>query len=155
MDQLSLGSCTANGLASLVYFDILNHHSAHIIPANQPSRLFIYYNEREIEGTINQDAGAEIRDGIKSIANQGVCSELEWGYDINNFTVKPPVNAYTDALQFKAVTYARVDGTDKTAIVTALLNNYPVVFGFRVFESFITNAVAATGTVPMPKAGES
>ncbi|MES2392523.1 MAG: xanthine dehydrogenase family protein subunit M, partial [Acidobacteriota bacterium] len=33
-----------------------------------PSRLFIYYGERQIEGTIESDAGAEIRDGMKVVA---------------------------------------------------------------------------------------
>ena len=32
-----------------------------------PSRLFIYYNERVMEGTVNSDSGAQIRDGIKSV----------------------------------------------------------------------------------------
>ncbi len=36
-----------------------------------PSRLFIYYNERVIEGTVSTDAGAQVRDGIKSVATLG------------------------------------------------------------------------------------
>ena len=49
-----------------------------------PSRLFIYYNERAIEGTVASDSGAQIRDGIKSVAKQGVCPETEWPYDIRS-----------------------------------------------------------------------
>ena len=40
-----------------------------------PSRLFIYYNERLVEGSVNQDAGAMIRDGIKTMSKVGVCPE--------------------------------------------------------------------------------
>ena len=46
-----------------------------------PSRLFIYYNERAVEGTIASDSGAMIRDGIKSVAKLGVCDETVWPYD--------------------------------------------------------------------------
>jgi len=35
------------------------------------SRLFIYYNERAIAGTVSQDSGALIRDGIKSTRQTG------------------------------------------------------------------------------------
>jgi hypothetical protein len=35
-----------------------------------------YYNERVIEDMVDHDSGAFIRDGIKSLAKQGVCPEL-------------------------------------------------------------------------------
>jgi hypothetical protein len=41
------------------------------------SRLFIYYNEREMEGTINDDTGAMIRDGVKSFVKLDVCTETK------------------------------------------------------------------------------
>ena len=40
-----------------------------------PSRLFVYYNERVLENTVNQDSGAYLRDGIKSLVQYGVCNE--------------------------------------------------------------------------------
>ncbi len=43
-----------------------------LLPDFMPSRLFIYYNERVIEHTTGKDAGAQIRDGIKTVAKQGV-----------------------------------------------------------------------------------
>jgi C1A family cysteine protease len=36
-----------------------------------PSRLFIYYTERRMEGTIHEDDGAMIRNGIKSVNKEG------------------------------------------------------------------------------------
>src|ERR1051325_1965540 len=62
-----------------------------------PSRLFIYFNERRMEGTINSDAGAMIRDGIKSVNKMGVCSEIEWPYRIKDFAKQPPAKVYDDA----------------------------------------------------------
>src|SRR2546430_11530119 len=62
-----------------------------------PSRLFIYYNERKIEGTVPSDSGAMIRDGIKSVASDGVCPEPEWPYVIAKFATRPTAKCYRDA----------------------------------------------------------
>jgi len=104
-DQGSLGSCTANAIAAAIEFDQMKQQLAQIF---EPSRLFVYYNERELEGTVDSDAGAQIRDGIKSVGTQGVCSETEWPYDITKFTDKPPENCYRDAVQYRAVSYQSV-----------------------------------------------
>jgi len=48
-----------------------------------PSRLFIYYNEREMEGTVSTDAGANIRDGIKSLKTIGAAPERDWPLNIS------------------------------------------------------------------------
>ena len=96
--QGELGSCTANAIAAAIEFDLLKQKQPDFIP----SRLFIYYNERDIEGTVDEDSGAMIRDGIKSVANQGVCPESEWEYNIEKFTEKPQQKCYDDALKTRA-----------------------------------------------------
>ncbi len=73
-----------------------------------PSRLFIYYNERDMEGTVNSDSGAQLRDGMKSVGSLGVCPEDMWPYVIANFAEKPSDNCYQTALQHKAILYQRV-----------------------------------------------
>ena len=80
-DQGQLGSCTANGIAGAIEFD----RKKQDLPDFVPSRLFIYYNERVMEGTVAQDAGAQIRDGIKSVAKLGAPPETDWPYDIEKF----------------------------------------------------------------------
>ena len=67
-NQGQLGSCTANALAGALEF--LEIKSGKLLV--DLSRLFIYYNERAIEHTISSDSGAMIRDGIKTLAAQGV-----------------------------------------------------------------------------------
>src|SRR5919202_2452365 len=99
-DQGQLGRCTANAIGGAVEFDQMKQSLRHVFV---PSRLFIYYNEREMEGTINSDSGAQIRDGIKSVGTQGVCPEDEWPYDITKFEEKPPEKCYTDAVQYRAL----------------------------------------------------
>jgi C1A family cysteine protease len=144
-DQGQLGSCTANAIAgSLEYQEWAQNERT-----STPSRLFIYYNEREMEGTVDEDAGAVIRDGIKSVATQGAPNETDWPYVISRFKEKPPVTAYADALQHEAVKYARPSITSYY-LRSALANKHPIVFGFTVYESFETAKVAETGWVPYP-----
>jgi C1A family cysteine protease len=146
LDQGQLGSCTANAIANAHRFDQMKQKVANNFP---PSRLFIYYNERSMEGSINSDSGAQIRDGIKSIAKQGVCPESEWPYDIAKFAKKPPAQAAKDALKNQALAYQRVMQT-LSQMKGCLAAGYPFVFGFTVYESFESDAVAKTGKVSIP-----
>jgi len=118
-----------------------------------PSRLFIYYNERSMEGTVNSDSGAMIRDGIKSIANMGVCPEKMWPYNIGKFTKKPSSTCYKEAMKHQAVSYQRLVQSS-SQMKGCLASGYPFVFGITVYESFESPAVAKTGAVPMPGSGE-
>ena len=95
-DQGQLGSCTGNAIACAIQFERLKQK---LKPDFIPSRLFIYYNERAMEGTVDQDSGAEIRDGIKSVAQLGAPPETDWPYQIDEFAAKPPAKAYADALR--------------------------------------------------------
>ena len=148
-DQGQLGSCTANAIAGAIEFDRLKQH----LPDFVPSRLFIYYNERAIEGTVGHDSGAQIRDGIKSVAKIGACPEKEWPYDITKFTNQPPTNCYSDAKLDRAVQYARVN-QNLTQMLGCLASGSPFVFGFTVYESFESQQVANTGILPMPAPGD-
>jgi C1A family cysteine protease len=123
------------------------------LPDFTPSRLFIYWNERAMEGTINSDSGAMIRDGIKSVNSQGACPESEWPYDISKFMIRPPAQCYPDALQDKAVSYQRV-ARNLNQYKACLASGLPFTFGFTVYESFESVQVAQTGIVPMPIHGE-
>ena len=118
-----------------------------------PSRLFIYYNERVIEGTVGTDSGAQIRDGIKSVSTQGDCPESLWPYDIAKFATKPPTNCYQQANQYKAVQYQRLL-QDPNQLKGCLASGFPFVFGFTVYESFESPQVAKTGHAPMPSPKE-
>lgn len=145
-DQLALGSCTGNAIAAAIQFDRAKQALA---PDFVPSRLWIYYQERVIEHTISQDAGAMIRDGIKAVAKLGVPPEADWPYDIARFTHRPPTLAYEHARPNRAVSYARVSRT-LGSMRNCLAAGYPFVFGFSVYESFESDEVANTGTAPLP-----
>src|SRR5438105_663512 len=104
-DQGQLGSCTANSIAAILQFNELKQQER---DAATPSRLFIYYNERAMEGTTREDSGAEIRDGIKSVAQLGAPAEKLWPYDIEKFARRPPATAYKEAKKHQALRYVRV-----------------------------------------------
>lgn len=128
-DQGQLGSCTGNGIARAMEASAIKQGD----PAVTPSRLFIYYYERVIEGTVDQDAGAQIRDGIKVVATKGVPPETAWPYDIDKFAVRPTSAAYEQATHDKAVRYQRITlGGAGAPIRSAVASGRPVVFGFSV-----------------------
>ena len=103
-DQGQLGSCTANAIGAAFEFGLLKQGLGDFMP----SRLFIYYNERAMEGTVDTDSGAMIRDGIKSVNKQGVCPETSWTYDISKFAQKPPASCYQEAMGHQVTSYQRV-----------------------------------------------
>jgi C1A family cysteine protease len=147
-NQDNLGSCTGNALAGAIEFLERKDHVSFV----DASRLFIYYNERALEGTVKSDAGAMIRDGIKTLKNQGVCSEMHWPYVISKFAVKPGAACYKEALKRQITSYHRILTLDDMR--TCLAEGFPFVFGFTVYESFESQEVARTGIVQMPQPGE-
>ena len=149
-DQGQLGSCTANAIAGAIQFDRLKQKAARIFTRRGCS--FITTNAC-IEHTVASDSGAQIRDGIKSVAKQGDCPETEWPYVIAKFKTKPPAKCYTDALKYKVVSYQRVTPT-LSQLKGCLASGYPFVFGFTVYESFESAQVAKTGHASLPKSGE-
>ena len=150
LSQDQLGSCTSNALASSHHFDQIKQN---ILNQMDPARLMIYYNERAMEGTINEDSGAMLRDGIKTLATYGVCSETMWPYDVSQFTVKPTPACYESALNYKIVQYQRLVQS-LVSFKTCLAQGYPFVFGFSVYASFEGDTVAKTGVMTMPEPNE-
>lgn len=161
-DQGQIGSCTANAIAGAIEFDLLKQKLADFTPA----RLFIYYNERDMEHSVATDSGAQIRDGVKSVSKLGVCSETDWPYvatpaDPNTNVwppgakpaTKPTPACYQTALNHQVISYERVN-RDLGQMKGCLAAGYPFVFGFTVYESFESPAVAKTGILNLPVSTE-
>jgi C1A family cysteine protease len=151
-DQAQLGSCTANAIARVLEFQAMKEGEA----AVTPSRLFIYYNERVIEGTVNQDSGAQIRDGIKVVVNEGAPPESEWPYSDANpgpFEQQPPPQVYQDATKYEALVYKRIIlGGPGAPVRTAIASGHPIVFGFSV-PSYFEDGTWDPTTTPLPVPG--
>jgi C1A family cysteine protease len=151
-DQGQLGSCTGNAIAGAIEFDLIKEKT-HVFT---PSRLFIYYNERSMEGTVSYDAGAQIRDGVKSVNKLGAPPEATWPYSDQKpgpYQEKPKLGVYQEALQHKATAYQRI-ARSLSLMKGCLAEGYPFVYGFTVYTSFESAEVAKTGIVPMPGSGE-
>lgn len=142
-DQGHLGSCTSQALAGMRQYYALKHGDATAL-----SRLYIYWHERELEGTIYEDSGAMLRDGMKVLQKLGVCPEVDYPYDISRFTEKPSAKAEADAAQYKIKSYHRVRTLHE--LKTCLAHNLPIAIGIKVYESFESKEVAKTGIVPIP-----
>lgn len=148
MDQGTLGSCTAHAITSLV--NVLETKNGNQF--TPLSRLFVYYKEREAEGTVMQDSGASLRDGMKVVVGIGVPPETDFPYDISQFTQPPRPLCYADALQHRINMYERVP--DFLGVIHSLYEGVPVVAGISVFSSFESEQVAQTGMVPIPSTDE-
>ncbi len=149
-NQRSLGSCQANAIAGAVEFDLIKQKMKRVFV---PSRLFLYYNERVMEGTVKSDVGAAVRTGIKSVAHQGDCPEKLWPYVIKKFKVKPSEKCYKNALKYRAVEYQRVD-RDLDQFKGCLASGFPFVFGFTVYSRFEGPEARRTGILQMPSPSE-
>lgn len=142
-DQGQLGSCSAQSVGAAIEF---------INESYQPSRLYIYYNERAEQGTVSIDSGSTLRVGIKTTVKNGACPETEWPYDISKFTVKPPDTCYTDSKKDLVTGYYGI-AKDKNLIDNirhAISTGFPVVYGMLIFSSFESEPVTMAGQVPMP-----
>lgn len=149
-DQGRLGSCTANAVASCHYFSQAKQGQK---PFN-PSRLGIYWMERDIEGTVNYDSGAYGRDGFKAIQKNGIWPEEMQPYNISNFKKKPSADCYKEGLRHQGLQYFVVS-KNLEQLQGCLAEGFPFAFGFTVYDSFESATVARTGIMPLPRHGES
>jgi C1A family cysteine protease len=147
-NQLALGSCTSNAIAAALRFTLRKQGLADV----DPSRLYIYYKERQREHTVAEDAGAMIRDGMKVVAT-GFVREAEWPYDIATFALPPSAPGLAqldkDAKRDHVIKYLRV--LRDLGMRGCLAAGFPFVMGISVYQSF---EQSASGEIPMPAPGE-
>lgn len=148
-DQGQLGSCTANAWGAFHEFLALKQGLAGVTP----SRLFIYWNERQIDGDTTDDAGSSLSDGATVLSTEGAPPETDWPYDIGQFATQPPAQAYVDG-KTRLILDVHQVAQDMTTMKEVLAAGYGIPIGFSVFESFESEDVARTGVVPMPGAHE-
>jgi C1A family cysteine protease len=146
-DQGNIGSCTGHAITSAIEIILKKKGKA-----LELSRLFVYYQERLLEGTTRIDAGAYLRDGIKACYTWGTPQERLWAYNTRLFATKPTPAAYSEALTRKITRYERCTNFD--SVKAALATGNPVVVGFTVYSSFMSSTVTRTGKMTYPTARE-
>ncbi len=144
-DQGEVGSCTANALAGALEYLEKRTNGAE----GRVSRLFIYWNERDVEGTATEDHGAALSDGIKVLKSDGACSEDTWQYDKDMVFEQPADEAYDEA---KAHT---IDEAHKVKVELhdmrhCLAEGYPFVFGLQVYDAFQQDGEKNNGVIRTP-----
>lgn len=150
-DQGQLGSCTANATNAAFEYD------AHLdgIKTGRLSRLWTYFQERKIEGSLaNGDTGAFGHDAFRVARNIGIPPETSWKYDISKFEGPPPAAATKNEKHYLLTKPYKSVPQNEGSIKRVLSNNQTIAFGFVVYDSFETAAVAKTGIMPMPDASE-
>jgi len=148
-DQGALSSCVANAVAGAYEYLVKRHRGD---DAYDVSRLFIYYNARDQDGSADEDSGALIASAIDSLREKGACSEETWPYDPDTVNEAPDDGAYEEASQF-LVEDMQLVPTTLAAWKGALAEGYPIIFGISLFESF--DAHRKRGVVPMPSPSEA
>ena len=144
-DQGNLGSCTANAGCLCYKYEVLQ-----LGKTVEPSRLFLYYNTREIEGTVNEDSGAYIRDVFKALNKKGLCEEKYFPYIESTFKSRPSQEVYSNGLKYQTVRYTAVP-KNLIQVKQTIYSGAAVEFGFLVYSSFFSNW---TDVMPRPKKGE-
>lgn len=147
-DQGRVSSCTSHAGVALAR-QVLKKSGVN----EHLSRLFVYYNTREIEGSVKFDGGATLRSTMKAMAGTGICSEDQWSYMPEKVKNKPPVRAYKEATKRMVRNYYALPQTEES-LKQCLAEGYGFVFGFAVYDSFLSDEVKRTGFVQMPKPGE-
>jgi C1A family cysteine protease len=145
-DQGDLGSCTANAGCTCRAM-LLQDQQIHL------SRMFLYYTERALEGSVSKDEGASLRDACKSIHKIGVCEEKYMPYNPEKFKMRPSRHAIFNANKYKIIAYKSLSSLDEIKQNIAF-RQQPVLLGMDVYESFESEVVSKTGIMPMPRKNE-
>lgn len=151
-DQGSTSSCVGNAVSTAVENGWIRQNAKNRFT---PSRLFIYYNARKMIGLTHEDSGSVIRDAIKSVNKEGVVSEKLWQFvPHNKVTDKPGDQLYKKALDHQVLKYMRIPRSIDQ-MKGCLVEGYPFVFGFSVYDSFYSEDTTKKGIVRIPKQGEN
>jgi C1A family cysteine protease len=146
-NQDSLGSCSSNALTNAYELMVKQNYPEQF---DHLSRLFVYYNTRLEDGTLSEDVGIYLRDGLKAIKKYGVCTESLWPYDLEQWDNTPSEEAYEDAKKRSIIQYQKLIST--YYITEVLNNNKPVVFGMEIYDSFMQlNQNLSTVSLPSRK----
>lgn len=141
-DQGELGSCSAQAATAAFTF---------VHDGGPYSRLALYYQERVLEGTVEHDSGAFLRDAIKVLNLQGVGLEKDWPYDISKFAVAPPAIEVQEALENKISAYSSLADGSGIEYRQCLSDGFPFIIGIQIYQDFESPEVAQSGVISMPE----
>lgn len=148
-DQEATKSCAATAAAGAYEYLLRRHFGP---DGYNVSRLFIYYNAREMDGPTITDGGASLLAVMGAITKWGACSESSWPFRVGSLNSPPGDAAYAEGKRFAMAGGYRL-GKDLEVWKHALALGHPIVFALRLFRSF--DKPAKKGLVPMPTSDEA
>lgn len=133
-NQGQIGACTVFAITSIFEY-ILKKNTQEEIDL---SESFVYYNVRHEENKELEDTGSSFQDVIKSIGNQGVCTELLHPFT-HALSDKPSEEAYLDGERRRITKVLNVN-IDEKDIKSAIEDGYPVAISLKIYNSFYTTS---------------
>ena len=143
-NQSSTSSCAANAMAGAYEYLLKRLKNS----SEDVSRLFIYYNARELDGDTSQDKGTYLSSCTKVAKKLGVCSEVTWPFDAEQILEQPHKEAYIEAKGFPLNPVPRPVQVELQTMKNCLASGFPFIFGLQLFSSF--EKAGPEGLVPMP-----
>ena len=142
------GSVVGFAVASALEFQIRKHDGQRV----RISPRYLYYAARKLGGLdLQSDAGANLRDAVAVVSEQGAVADSAWPYKAGQFAQAPP-DDLDGAKRYRA--HGRpLKGARE--IKSALQQYGPVVIGLTIYDSFNSANAISTGRIPDPKPSES
>lgn len=156
LEQGNLNTCTAHALCAALHFLFLR---AGISPAFVPSRLFLWWRERDIEHKTATPCEVFMHDGVAALGDRGICPEAPvgaidasecWPYDATKWGVKPPPAAFRCAKRYDGIRGRRVR-QDLRAMKARLAEGHPFTVTLQLTDGYVESY--KTGDIPSPVKG--
>lgn len=145
-DQKDLGACTA--FTGTEDREAIARQYESKSPILSP--LFLYYKEREIDGSLDQgDCGSTGETSCRALNQFGICEESDDPYNTSNFERPPNQTQLTNALNWKAGAYHTIYSLEDLKL--CVNSGYRFRMGMLVFDSF-ENDINSSGLMPIPNA---
>jgi hypothetical protein len=150
-DQGEEGSCTGHAFSSAREWIARKYERCSAVLSPQ----YLYVEELIADGSFPKDEGAMPRTGCQALTAKGCCEASLYPYIAGTQTkTKPTPEQEQNAFKYKTGAYHRIGTLDDFLGCLADPTPWPVAIGFTVYESFMSDAVAKTGIMPVPKRNE-
>jgi C1A family cysteine protease len=147
-DSGSEGSVVGFAVASALEFQIRKHDGQTV----RVSPRYLYYGARKLGGIdLHSDGGANLRDAVTVVSDQGAVAESAWPYKSGEFEQAPP-DGIDGAKRYRARSRPLKGASE---VKSALQHYGPVVIGVTIYDSFNSANAISTGRIPDPKPTES
>jgi C1A family cysteine protease len=148
-DQGEEGSCTGHTFSSAREWIARKYGTSSPILSPQ----CLYAEELLASNDFPSDKGAMPRTGCQVLTALGCCETALYPYVAGQIT-RPTPAQIANALKYKTGAYHRIGSLSDFLRCLADATPWPVTVGFTVYESFMSQQVADTGMMPIPKSGE-